>query len=114
MNKNIKKEKRVRRHKAIRTRVSGTADKPRLAIFRSNRFVYAQLIDDAAGKTLVSASSLDMKGKKSEAASKVGKAIAEKAVSLKISTVVFDRGGFAYKGRVKALADSAREAGLKF
>jgi len=114
MKHNIKREKRVRRHAAIRTRVSGTASMPRLAVFRSNKFMYAQLIDDEAAKTLASASSAKLKGKKSEAAAKVGKAIAEKAVALKIKAVVFDRGGFGYKGRVKALADSAREAGLKF
>lgn len=113
-NSNIKKIKRVRRHKAIRTRLSGTAERPRLAVFRSNKFMYAQLIDDAASKTLASASSLDIKGAKSEAAAKVGKAIAEKAAALKVKEVVFDRGGFGYKGRVKALADAAREAGLKF
>jgi len=114
MNKNIKKEKRVRRHIAIRTRLSGSAKTPRLAVFRSNKFMYAQLIDDTAGKTLASASSLDIKGKKMEAAIKVGKTIAEKAGALKITKIVFDRGGFAYKGRIKALADSAREGGLKF
>ncbi|MBI5134328.1 MAG: 50S ribosomal protein L18 [Candidatus Taylorbacteria bacterium] len=113
-NSNIKKIKRVRRHVAIRTRISGTAEKPRLAVFRSNKFMYAQLIDDSKAVTLASASSLDMKGKKSEVASKVGKAIAEKAHALKITTVVFDRGGFGYRGRVKALAESAREGGLKF
>ena len=87
---------------------------PRLAVFRSNRFMYAQIIDDDTSKTLASASSLDVKGKKSEAASKVGKVIAEKAIALKVKAVVFDRGGFGYKGRVKALADGAREGGLKF
>jgi large subunit ribosomal protein L18 len=87
---------------------------PRLAVFRSNKFMYAQLIDDAAGKTLASASSSEVKGKKVDAAANVGKAIAEKAAALKVKAVVFDRGGFGYKGRVKALADGAREGGLKF
>lgn len=114
MKTNIKKIKRVRRHAKIRTRVSGTAEAPRLAVFRSNRFIYAQVIDDKARKTLASASSMDVKGKKADAAVAVGKAVAEKALALKVKTVVFDRGGFAYKGRVKALADAAREAGLKF
>jgi large subunit ribosomal protein L18 len=122
MNKNIKKQKRDRRHVKIRTRVSGTASLPRLAVFRSNKFMYAQLIDDENAKTLVSASSLEGKkagkakkgAKKVDAATAVGKAIAEKALAMKITSVVFDRGGFGYKGRVKALADGAREGGLKF
>ncbi|HEY0907868.1 MAG TPA: 50S ribosomal protein L18 [Candidatus Paceibacterota bacterium] len=113
-NPNIKRQKRVRRHVKIRTKVSGTATMPRLAVFRSNKFMYAQLIDDVAAKTLVSASSLESKGKKSEAAFAVGKEIAKKALALKVETVIFDRGGFGYKGRVKALADGAREGGLKF
>lgn len=113
-NPNIKKQKRVRRHAKIRTRVSGSASAPRLSVFRSNKFVYAQLIDDSSAKTLASASSVEVKGKKAEAAFKVGKALAEKASALKIQKVVFDRGGFAFKGRVKALADGAREGGLKF
>lgn len=113
-NTHIKKEKRVRRHAKIRTRISGTASMPRLAVFRSNKFMYAQLIDDESSKTLVSASSLEAKAKKSEAALLVGKEIAKKALALKITNVVFDRGGFGYKGRVKALADGAREGGLKF
>ncbi len=118
--KNIKKEKRIRRHTKIRTRVSGTSATPRLAIFRSNRFMYAQLIDDTTSKTLASASShggkkAAKKGvKKGDAAFAVGKAIAEKALALKIKSVVFDRGGFGFKGRVKSLADGAREGGLKF
>lgn len=117
MKKNIKREKRTRRHAKIRVRVSGTAEKPRLAVFRSNRYMYAQVIDDVAGKTLASASSAGAKGSKgakSVSAAKVGKDIAEKASALKIVEVVFDRGGFGYKGRVKALADGAREGGLKF
>jgi large subunit ribosomal protein L18 len=94
--------------------MSGTAEMPRLAVFRSNRFMYAQLINDEAAKTLVSASSIELKGKKSDAAFEVGKELAKKALAAKISTVVFDRGGFGYKGRVKRLADGAREGGLKF
>ncbi|MDP1624821.1 MAG: 50S ribosomal protein L18 [bacterium] len=113
-NSNINKVKRIRRHAKIRTRLSGTADKPRLAVFRSNRFMYAQLIDDDANKTLASASSVETKSKKAEAAFKVGQEIAKKALALKVSSVVFDRGGFGYKGRVKSLADGAREGGLKF
>ncbi|HVU06587.1 MAG TPA: 50S ribosomal protein L18 [Candidatus Paceibacterota bacterium] len=120
MKHNIKKEKRIRRHKAIRTRLSGTAEKPRLAVFRSNKFMYAQLIDDAAAKTIASATSHTGKkakaksAKKVDAAFAVGKAIAEKAVALKVKAVVFDRGGFGFKGRVAALAAGAREGGLKF
>ena len=113
-NPNIKKQKRVRRHVKIRTKVSGTAAMPRLAVFRSNKFMYAQLIDDESAKTIVAASSLETKAKKSEAAFAVGKEIAKKALALKVETVIFDRGGFGYKGRVKALADGAREGGLKF
>ncbi|MFA6158733.1 MAG: 50S ribosomal protein L18 [Candidatus Paceibacterota bacterium] len=115
-NPNIKKQKRVRRHAKIRSRVFGTKEMPRLAIFRSNRYVYAQLIDDDAAKTIVSASSLEAKGKekKVDVAFTVGKEIAQKAVALKVEKVIFDRGGFGYKGRVKALADGAREGGLKF
>ncbi len=94
--------------------MSGTAEMPRLAVFRSNRFMYAQLINDDAAKTLVSSSSIELKGKKSDAAFEVGKDIAKKALAMKISTIVFDRGGFGYKGRVKRLADGAREGGLKF
>jgi large subunit ribosomal protein L18 len=114
--KNIKKEKRTRRHVKIRTRVSGTAETPRLAVFRSNKFMYAQLIDDESSKTIASASSLEGKkgSKKTDAAFAVGKAIAEKAIAMKIKSVVFDRGGFGFKGRVKFLAEGAREGGLKF
>jgi large subunit ribosomal protein L18 len=119
-NSNIKRTKRVRRHAKIRTRLSGTAEKPRLAVFRSNKFMYAQLIDDDANKTLASATSNGGKagkgksGKKADAAFKVGQEIAKKAVALKVVGVVFDRGGFGFKGRVKSLADGAREGGLKF
>src|SRR5262245_42055170 len=115
-NTNIKKQKRARRHVKIRTRVSGTGTTPRLAVFRSNRSMYAQIINDESAKTLASASSLELKSKKNKAtvAFEVGKKLAEKALALKIKEVVFDRGGFGYKGRVKALADGAREGGLKF
>lgn len=113
---NVKREKRIRRHAKIRTRASGTAAMPRLAVFKSNKFMYAQLIDDNAAKTLASASTMDAKKgtKKVDAAFATGKALAEKAIALKVKEIVFDRGGFAYKGRVKALADGAREGGLKF
>ena len=110
MKNNIKKDKRVRRHAKIRTRIAGTAKTPRLAVFRSNKFMYAQLINDEKAVTIAAA-----KGAKSvKSAAAIGKAIAEKAAALKVKTVVFDRGGFGFKGRVKALADGAREAGLKF
>jgi len=116
MDKNkIKIEKRTRRHKRIRSRISGTAAVPRLVAFRSNSYIYAQLIDDDAGKTLASASSLEVKGSnKTAAATATGKAIAKKAIEQKIKKVVFDRGGYVYAGRVKALADGAREGGLEF
>lgn len=116
MKTNIKTEKRARLHKKIRSRVSGTAERPRLAVFRSNRYMYAQLIDDVRGVTLASASdlSLDDKMNKVERAKTVGKKLAESAKKENISSVVFDRGGFSYRGRVQALADAAREAGLQF
>lgn len=108
--------KRLRRHAKIRTQISGTASRPRLAIFRSNSNIYAQLIDDTTGKTLGAVSDLKMKkeGTKVEMSKKVGAEIAKVASGLKIEEVVFDRGGFSYHGRVKALADAAREGGLKF
>ncbi len=106
---------RAQRHKRLRSRITGTAARPRLAVFRSNKFVYAQLIDDEAGKTLASADSRNEKsGTGVEKAQKVGAAIAKKAADAKIDTVVFDRGGFQYLGMVAALADAAREGGLKF
>ncbi|MEQ1561297.1 MAG: 50S ribosomal protein L18 [Nitrospira sp.] len=117
MNKgNIKKAKRTRRHAKIRTQISGTAVKPRLAIFKSNKYISAQIIDDVKAVTLASAHSKDVKGKKTmaERSALVGQAIAEKALEKKIKTVVFDRGGFIYTGCVKALADGARSAGLEF
>lgn len=108
---------RLKRHARVRNKLSGTPECPRLNVFRSNSHIYAQIIDDVAGKTLVSASSVDLKlenGSNITAAASVGKAIAEKAISKNIETIVFDRGGYIYHGRVKALADAAREAGLKF
>jgi large subunit ribosomal protein L18 len=107
---------RKRRHSRVRAKISGTALKPRLNVFRSLSGIYVQLIDDTAGKTLVSASSSELKTKvkKTEAAAEVGKLVAKKAVDKGISEVVFDRGGYKYHGRVKSLADAARAAGLKF
>ena len=114
-----KKIARASRHARVRAVVSGTPERPRLAVFRSNKNIEAQIIDDIAGVTLVSASSYEKgnkfeNGSNVEAAKLVGKAIAEKALEKGISTVVFDRGGFVYHGRVQALAEAAREAGLKF
>jgi len=114
-----KQEKRIRRHKRVRAKVFGTAQVPRLCVFRSNKHIYAQLIDDEKGKTLVAASDLEIKYKKkkitkNEKALEVGKLIAKKAMEKKIKKVVFDRGGYKYHGRVKALAEGAREGGLIF
>jgi len=114
-----KKESRLKIRYSIRKKVSGTSDKPRLAVFRSNKQIYAQLIDDAAGNTLASASSLDkgvesLKENKINQAIAVGKLIAKNAKEKGIDSVVFDRGGFLYHGRIKALAESARDSGLKF
>ncbi len=113
-----KSEKRNRIHLRIRKTISGTAERPRLCVYRSNKEIYAQIIDDLSGKTLGAASSRD-KGiasgsSKSETAKLVGKAIAEKAVKSGVESVVFDRGGYLYHGRVKQLAEGAREGGLKF
>ena len=113
------KQKIARRHKikaSIRTKVSGTAERPRLTVFRSNSQIYAQVIDDTKGVTLASASSLGIKDKmtKSEKAALVGKAIAEAAKKAGVNEVVFDRNGYLYHGRVQSLADAAREAGLQF
>ena len=103
------------RHKRLRAKIAGTAARPRLAVFRSNSFIYAQLIDDEAGKTLASADSRKEKvGTGVEKAKAVGVAIAKKAVDTKITEVVFDRGGNRYQGSIAALADAAREGGLKF
>jgi large subunit ribosomal protein L18 len=114
-------EARVRRQKRVRMNVQGTQQRPRLSVFRSLSEIYAQVIDDQAGNTIVSASSIDqelrakMKGlKKSEQAKLVGKTLAERAKNKGVQAVVFDRGGFKYSGRVKALADGAREGGLEF
>ncbi|AYE60846.1 50S ribosomal protein L18 [Lactobacillus helveticus] len=113
-----KNKLRLKRHKRIRGKISGTAERPRLSIFRSNKNIYAQLIDDVAGVTLASASSLDENvpedATKVEQATAVGKAIAEAAKAKNISTVVFDRSGYLYHGRIQALADAARENGLDF
>ena len=112
---------RIRRHKRVRAKIAGTAERPRLNVYRSVTEIYAQVIDDGAGRTLAAASSVDkdlrerVKGlKKSEQAKLVGKTVAERARSKGIEAVVFDRGGYKYIGRVKALADGARESGLKF
>ncbi|MBQ9872668.1 MAG: 50S ribosomal protein L18 [Eubacterium sp.] len=121
INKESRSEVRAKKHLKIRNRFSGTAERPRLAVFRSNNHMYAQVIDDSEGKTLVAASTLE-KAVKSElektnnvdAAAYVGKVIAERAIAAGIKTVVFDRGGFIYQGKIKALADAAREAGLEF
>lgn len=99
----------------IRAKVSGTAERPRLSVFKSNKFVYAQLIDDVAGVTLASASTKDAVGKTAfEGARDIGKAIAKKALGREINMVVFDRGGYIYTGKIKAVAEGAREGGLKF
>lgn len=110
-----KKERRVKIKARIRGRISGTPERPRLSVFRSNKQIYAQVIDDLAGNTLASASSKGItEGTKSEIAEKVGEAIAKKAIEAGITTVVFDRNGFLFHGRVKSLADGARKGGLKF
>ena len=119
INKVSKNVTRQKRHLRIRQTVVGTAEKPRLNVFRSNKQIYAQIIDDTTGRTLCSASSLDKdlklaNGGNAEAAAKVGTLVAKRALALKIEAVVFDRGGYVFHGRVKALADAARAAGLKF
>ena len=117
VNKPDKNEARLRRHRRVRGKISGTAERPRLDVFRSAKHIYAQIIDDVAGVTLVSASSMDKDlegaGGNIEAATQVGKKIAEKALAKGISEVVFDRGGCVYHGRVKAVAEGAREGGRK-
>ena len=121
----IKKESRsairIKKHLRVRNRFSGTAERPRLAVFRSNNHMYAQIIDDTVGNTLVSASTLQKEVKAElektndvEAAAYLGTVIAKKAIEKGITSVVFDRGGFIYHGKIKALADAAREAGLEF
>lgn len=117
INKVSKNETRKRRHARVRAKVSGTSTCPRLNVFRSNSHIFAQIIDDTNGTTLVSSSTLALKLESSsniEAATQVGTDIAKKALEKNITNVVFDRGGYVYHGRVKALADAAREAGLKF
>lgn len=113
-----RKDARAKRHRRVRVRVAGTGQRPRLSVYRSLHHVYAQLIDDTTGRTLASASTLQLKSASTThdaaAASAVGKAIADKATKAGIKSVVFDRGGFLYHGRIKALADAAREAGLEF
>ena len=116
--KKDKNVQRIKRHIRVRSKISGTADRPRLAVFRSNKHIYAQIIDDVQGKTLVSASSNEASfegiGSNKEAAKKVGTVIAERAKAKGIEVVVFDRGGYIYHGRVSELAEGAREGGLKF
>ena len=121
VSKESRAKARENKHRKIRNRFSGTAERPRLAVFRSNNHMYAQIIDDTVGKTLVAASTLekDVKAelKKTndvEAAAYLGKVIAKKAIEKGITTVVYDRGGFIYQGKIKALAEAAREAGLEF
>ncbi len=119
--KESRQEVRVKKHNRIRNRFSGTAERPRLSVFRSNNHMYAQIIDDTVGNTLVSASTLEKdvkaeleKTNNVEAAAYLGTVIAKRAIEKGIKTVVFDRGGFIYQGKIAALADAAREAGLEF
>ena len=121
VSKDNRKDNRIKKHQRIRNHFSGTAERPRLAVFRSNSHMYAQIIDDDAQKTLVSASTLEAAAKVEleqtdnvEAASYVGTLIAKRALEAGITEVVFDRGGFLYHGKIQALAEAAREAGLKF
>jgi large subunit ribosomal protein L18 len=113
-----KPQARARRHRRVRGKLSGTAERPRLVVFRSNRGIEAQLIDDVEGKTLAGASWLHLKksfkGNKTEQAAEVGKLLAQNAKKANVETIVFDRAGYLYHGRVKALADAAREGGLRF
>ena len=121
VSKQSRSEVRVKKHRRLRNHISGTAERPRLAVFRSNNHMYAQIIDDTVGNTLVAASTLqkDVKAELEktnnvDAAAYLGTVIAKKALEKGITTVVFDRGGFIYQGKIKALADAAREAGLEF
>ena len=118
INKEAKSIARVRRHERVRTKISGTADCPRLCVFRSNKNISVQVIDDIAGKTLVAASTLDKevktKASNIESAKEVGELVAKRAIKAGIKNVVFDRGGYIYHGKIKALAEAAREAGLEF
>lgn len=111
-----KREKRLKIKARVRKHIYGTAERPRLTVFRSNKQIYAQVIDDVTGKTIVAYSSklIDEKLPKAEIAAKVGEAVAKKAIEVGVETVVFDRSGYLYHGRVKAVADGARNAGLKF
>ena len=121
VSKQSRQEVRVKKHMKIRNRFSGTAERPRLAVFRSNNHMYAQIIDDTVGNTLVAASTLEKEVKEQlektnnvDAAAYLGTVIAKRAIEKGIDTVVFDRGGFIYQGKIEALADAAKEAGLKF
>ena len=121
VSKKSRSEVRVNKHRKLRNRFSGTAERPRLAVFRSNNHMYAQIIDDTVGNTLVSASTLQKEVKAElektnnvDAAAYLGTVIAKRAIEKGINTVVFDRGGFIYQAKIKALADAAREAGLEF
>ena len=121
VSKKSRNEVRVNKHRKLRNRFSGTAERPRLAVFRSNNHMYAQIIDDTVGKTLVSASTVQKEVKAElektnnvDAAAYLGTVIAKRAIEAGITTVVFDRGGFIYQGKIAALAEAAREAGLEF
>ncbi len=121
VSKKSRAEVREKKHRRMRNHLSGTAQRPRLAVFRSNNHMYAQIIDDTVGNTLVAASTLEKEVKEAlektnnvDAATKLGTVVAKKALDKGITTVVFDRGGYIYAGKVKALADAAREAGLEF
>ncbi len=121
VSKKSRAEVREKKHRRMRNHLSGTAQRPRLAVFRSNNHMYAQIIDDTVGNTLVAASTLEKEVKEGldktnnvDAAAKLGTVVAKKALDKGITTVVFDRGGYIYAGKVKALADAAREAGLEF
>jgi large subunit ribosomal protein L18 len=116
VSKKDKNAARLKRHIRVRAKISGTSERPRLAVYRSNANIYAQIIDDTVGKTLVAASTLEVKvdGTKTDAAKAVGAAVAKKALENGIEKVVFDRGGNLYHGRIQALAEGAREAGLDF
>ena len=121
VNKESRSEVRIKKHMRVRNHLAGTADRPRLAVFRSNNHMYAQIIDDSVGNTIVAASTVEKSIKEAleqtdnvDAAAYVGKVVVERALEKGIKTVVFDRGGFIYQGKVQALADAAREAGLEF
>lgn len=121
VSKQSKSEIRVKKHNRLRNRLAGTAERPRLAVFRSNNHMYAQIIDDTVGKTLVAASSVEKELKAElektnnvDAAAYIGTVVAKRAIEKGIKEVVFDRGGFIYQGKIQALADAAREAGLEF